>query len=350
MKKMTKALSLFLAVLMLALPLAGCGAATSSAPESSETEVSASQPESSLPEESSKQEAEKADINIIGLKGPTALGMLQIMENNEAGQANNNYHFTLVGAPDEITSKLISGEVDIAAVPTNLASVLYNKTEGGVKLLALNTLGVLYMVTKNEEVASIADLKGKTIYATGEGSTPQYALEYILTQNGLDPKTDVNIVYKSEHAEILPLMVSGEATIALLPQPFVTQALAKDADIKVALDMTEEWDKCVTDGSQLTMGCVVARTEFVEENKEAVDRFLEEYAASVEFVNGNVEDAAALSGKFDVIAEAVAAKAIPECNIALREGGAEIEKSRRRLVDRAASSKPPVGLRRKIPG
>ena len=207
MKKMTKALSLFLAVLMLVLPLAGCGAATSSAPESSETEVSASQPESSLPEESSKLEAEKADINIIGLKGPTALGMLQIMENNEAGQANNNYHFTLVGAPDEITSKLISGEVDIAAVPTNLASVLYNKTEGGVKLLALNTLGVLYMVTKNEEVASIADLKGKTIYATGEGSTPQYALEYILTQNGLDPKTDVNIVYKSEHAEILPLMV-----------------------------------------------------------------------------------------------------------------------------------------------
>lgn len=193
MKKMTKALSLFLAVLMLVLPLAGCGAATSSAPESSETEVSASQPESSLPEESSKLEAEKADINIIGLKGPTALGMLQIMENNEAGQANNNYHFTLVGAPDEITSKLISGEVDIAAVPTNLASVLYNKTEGGVKLLALNTLGVLYMVTKNEEVASIADLKGKTIYATGEGSTPQYALEYILTQNGLDPKTDVNI-------------------------------------------------------------------------------------------------------------------------------------------------------------
>lgn len=227
MKKMTKALSLFLAVLMLVLPLAGCGAATSSAPESSETEVSASQPESSLPEESSKLEAEKTDINIIGLKGPTALGMLQIMENNEAGQANNNYHFTLVGAPDEITSKLISGEVDIAAVPTNLASVLYNKTEGGVKLLALNTLGVLYMVTKNEEVASIADLKGKTIYATGEGSTPQYALEYILTQNGLDPKTDVNIVYKSEHAEILPLMVSGEATIALLPQPFVTQALAE---------------------------------------------------------------------------------------------------------------------------
>ena len=201
MKKMTKALSLFLAVLMLALPLAGCGAATSSAPESSETEVSASQPESSLPEESSKLEAEKADINIIGLKGPTALGMLQIMENNEAGQANNNYHFTLVGAPDEITSKLISGEVDIAAVPTNLASVLYNKTEGGVKLLALNTLGVLYMVTKNEEVASIADLKGKTIYATGEGSTPQYALEYILTQNGLDPKTAIRKAMQRFHGQ-----------------------------------------------------------------------------------------------------------------------------------------------------
>ena len=203
MKKMTKALSLFLAVLMLALPLAGCNSATSSARDAAGSSESASLPESSVQEGASEQETEKADINIIGLKGPTALGMLQIMENNEAGEANNNYNFTLVGAPDEITSKLISGEVDIAAVPTNLASVLYNKTEGGVKLLALNTLGVLYMVTKNEEVASIADLKGKTIYATGEGSTPQYALEYILTQNGLDPETDVNIVYKSEHAEIL---------------------------------------------------------------------------------------------------------------------------------------------------
>lgn len=320
MKRMTKALSLFLAVLMLALPLAGCSSTVSSAVTSEESSQADSQPESSLPEESSEEEVEKADVNIVGLKGPTALGMLQIMENNEAGQANNNYNFTLVGAPDEITSKLINGEVDIAAVPTNLASVLYNKTEGGVKLLALNTLGVLYIVTKNEEVASIADLKGKTIYATGEGSTPQYALEYILAQNGLDPQTDVNIVYKAEHSEILPLMISGEATVALLPQPFVTQALSKDDQIKVALDMTEEWNQCVTDGSQLTMGCVVARAEFVEENKEAVDRFLEEYAASVEFVNGNVEEAAALSGKFDVIAEAVAVKAIPECNIVFWEG------------------------------
>ena len=320
MKRMTKALSLFLAVLMLALPLAGCSSTVSSAVTSEESSQADSQPESSLPEESSEEEVEKADINIVGLKGPTALGMLQIMENNEAGQANNNYNFTLVGAPDEITSKLINGEVDIAAVPTNLASVLYNKTEGGVKLLALNTLGVLYIVTKNEEVASIADLKGKTIYATGEGSTPQYALEYILAQNGLDPQTDVNIVYKAEHSEILPLMISGEATVALLPQPFVTQALSKDDQIKVALDMTEEWNQCVTDGSQLTMGCVVARAEFVEENKEAVDRFLEEYAASVEFVNGNVEEAAALSGKFYVIAEAVAVKAIPECNIVFWEG------------------------------
>ena len=320
MTRLTKALSLFLAVLMLALPLAGCSSTVSSAVTSEESSQADSQPESSLPEESSEEEVEKADINIVGLKGPTALGMLQIMENNEAGQANNNYNFTLVGAPDEITSKLINGEVDIAAVPTNLASVLYNKTEGGVKLLALNTLGVLYVVTKNEEVASIADLKGKTIYATGEGSTPQYALEYILAQNGLDPQTDVNIVYKAEHSEILPLMISGEATVALLPQPFVTQALSKDDQIKVALDMTEEWNQCVTDGSQLTMGCVVARAEFVEENKEAVDRFLEEYAASVEFVNGNVEEAAALSGKFDVIAEAVAVKASPECNIVFWEG------------------------------
>lgn len=306
---MKKTLSLFLAALLMILPMTACGGATSSLESSS-----------SLAVESSVLEAEKTDVNIIGLKGPTALGMLQIMENNELGTANNRYQFSLVGAPDEITSKLISGEVDIAAVPTNLASVLYNKTKGGVKMLALNTLGVLYLVTKGEEVGSIVDLKGKTIYATGEGSTPQYALEYVLRQNGLDPKTDVNIVYKAEHAEILPLMVSGEATIALLPQPFVTQALAKDPDIKVALDLTKEWDKSVTDGSQLTMGCVVVRTAFLEEHKEAVDRFLEEYQASVDFVNGNVTEASQLSGKFDVIAQAVAEKAIPQCNIVFWEG------------------------------
>ena len=319
MRKTGKIGSFLLAALLMVLPLAGCGSTTSSVPASSQAASSLEEPSASQPAES-LPETEKTDISIIGLKGPTALGMLQIMENNQAGTAGNNYQFSLVGAPDEISGKLISGEVDIAAVPTNLASVLYNKTEGGVKLLALNTLGVLYMVTKNEEVTSIADLKGKTIYATGEGSTPQYALEYVLTQNGLDPQKDVNIIYKSEHAEILPLMVNGEATVALLPQPFVTQALAKDEAIKVALDLTEEWDKCVKDGSQLTMGCVVVRTAFLEENKEAVDRFMEEYAASVEFVNSQVDEAPALSGKFDVIAQEVAAKAIPQCNIVFWEG------------------------------
>lgn len=319
MKKTVKVWSFVLAALMVVLPLAGCAGTVSSAPASSQGESSGQDQSASQPEESLPQ-AQKAQIHVIGLKGPTALGMLQVMEKNEAGEAANDYTFSLAGAPDEITGKLISGEVDIAAVPTNLASVLYNKTEGGVKLLALNTLGVLYMVAKNEQIASVADLKGKTIYATGEGSTPQYALEYILSQNGLTVGSDVNVVYKSEHAEILPLMINGEATVALLPQPFVTQALAKDEGIQVALDITEEWDKCVNDQSQLTMGCVVVRTAFLEENKEAVDRFLEEYAASVEFVNGNVEEAAALSGKFEVIAQEVAAKAIPNCNIVFWEG------------------------------
>ena len=241
MKKMTKALSLFLAVLMLALPLAGCGAATSSAPESSETEVSASQPESSLPEESSKLEAEKADINIIGLKGPTALGMLQIMENNEAGQANNNYHFTLVGAPDEITSKLISGEVDIAAVPTNLASVLYNKTEGGVKLLALNTLGVLYMVTKNEEVASIADLKGKTVSVGAANSGVYFNAVDILGAYGIDVEKDISAVYQNfaDSADSLKngkvdaaFIVAGAPTTAITDLSTSKQAYLVSMDAK----------------------------------------------------------------------------------------------------------------------
>lgn len=313
MKQMKKFLAVLLVFVLVLLPLAGCQKTPSSMDENVSSQAQSSAPESA-------PEYEGIAINVMGLKGPTALGMLGLMGDAEDGTAKNEYHFALAGAPDEITGKLVNGEVDIAAVPTNLASVLYNKTEGGVTLLALNTLGVLYLVTKGEEVTSVEELKGKTIYATGEGSTPQYALEYVLTQNGLKPGEDVQIVYKAEHAEILPLLVSGQANIALLPQPFVTQALTKDEGIAVALDWTEEWEKAVDDGSELTMGCVVVRTAFLQENKAAVDMFLQEYAQSVEYVNANVAEAAVLSEKFDVIAAAVAEKAIPQCNIVLWTG------------------------------
>lgn len=252
-------------------------------------------------------------IRVGALQGPTGLGLVELMEKNEKKEATNLYEFTLAGAPDELSGKIINGELDIACLPTNVASVLYAKTEGKVNLLAVNTLGVLYMLQKNDAdvIGSIDDLSGETIYSTGQGATQEYVLDYLLTENGVE---DAEVVYKSEHAELATLMIEGSAEYALLPQPFVTTVTSKDDTVDVALDITEEWET-VTDGKQLTMGCVIVRTEFLEQNQAAVDTFLEELAQSVEFANTNVDEAAAYSGKFEVVNQEIAQKAIPECNI-----------------------------------
>lgn len=283
---------------------------------SQETESSIVVEESSEAESSKEDSYEKVDVKIAALKGPTALGMLDMMHQADEGTAPDNYQFTLAGSPDEILGSIIKGEYDIAALPTNVASVLYNKTEGEVQLIGLNTLGVLYCVEVGDSVHTIEDLKGKTIYNLGKGSTPEYTLNFLLEANGLNPETDVIVEYKSEASEVAALIANGEATIALLPQPFVTSLMTQNADVRVALDITEEWSK-VGDGSTLTMGCVVAQKSFVEAHPEVVERFLEAYAASVEFTNGDdtIETAAQYAESYDIIKAPVAQKAIPECNI-----------------------------------
>ena len=289
---------------------------------SDETTAENTETETPVDETEASEPAEKVDINLAALSGPTALGMLDLLEKNENGEAANNYNVTIATAPDEVTGKIISGELDIAAVPTNVASTLYNKTEGQVQIAALNTMGVLYVLETGDTIQSVADLAGKTIYATGQGSTPEYALNLVLEKNGLTPGEDVEIVFAVDNAEIAPLLASGEAQVALLPQPFVTSVLTQNENVRVALDLTEEWDKAVNGESGLTMGCVVVRKEFAEQNKEALDRFLDEYKQSVETVTSEegLAHAAELAEHYNIIKAAVAEKAIPECNIVFVEG------------------------------
>ncbi len=276
------------------------------------------------------EEADPVDVSVMALQGPTGMGMVEFMNEVDNGDiTDNNYEFTITSVTDEVTAALAQGETDIAAVPANLASVLYNNTDGGVEVLAINTLGVLYIVENGETVSSIEDLEGKTIYASGKGSTPEYALNYILEQNGIDPSTDVTIEWKSEHAECLSALLSDEDGIAMLPQPFVTTALSQNDSLRVALDLTEEWDAIQADSdtpSTLITGVVVARTDFIEENPEAVSAFLDHYQESVEFVNDNVEEAAELVGQYDIATAEVALKALPECNIVFIEGSEMQEK------------------------
>ena len=263
-------------------------------------------------------------VKVMALKGPTAMGMVQLMDQADTGQISDyDYQFTIAASADEVTPQLVQGNADIAAIPANLASVLYNNTDGQVEVLAINTLGVLYIVESGDTVSSVADLKGKTIYASGKGSTPEYALNYILSENGIDPENDVTIEWKSEHTECLSALLADENAIAMLPQPFVTTAQTKSDSIRVALDLTEEWDKLQADSSQpsaLITGVMVARTDFVEENPQAVSDFLDYYKTSVDFVNANTQEAAQLVGNYDIVTAEVAEKALPACNITFIEG------------------------------
>ena len=302
-----KSLSLAMA-LLLALSLTACG-----------TKQEAPAPEEPPAQETPVQEETPAEepvtTRIAALKGPTAMGLVKLMSDDPQFADGSLYDFTLAGAADEVTPSLIKGDLDMACVPANLASVLYNKTEVQIVTLAVNTLGVIYIVENGNAVRSMADLAGKTIVGAGKGSTPEYALRYLLSENGIDPDKDVTIDWKSEHAECVAALASGAATIALLPQPFVTVAQTKIEGLRMALDLTAEWD-ALDNGSGMITGVVVARKAFVEEHPAAVAAFLEDYAESVDWVNSNNADAAQLISEYGIIEAApVAQKALPYCNI-----------------------------------
>ena len=286
------------------------------------------------PEESKEEPANEAledvDISVAALKGPTAMGMVKLMEESEGDLTeSNHYTFTISAAPDEITPAIVQGKVDIAAVPANLAAVLSKKTEGGVKVIAINTLGVLYIVENGETINSVEDLKGKTIYASGKGSTPEYALNYMLKSNGIDPDSDVTIEFKAEHTECVSALEADPDGVAMLPQPFVTVAQLSNEKTRIALDMTKEWEeasKANGSSASLVTGVVIARSEFIDEHPEAVKLFLDQYEKSVAFTNENTEEAAGLIERYDIIKAAVAKKAIPYCNIVCIKGSDMKEK------------------------
>lgn len=324
---MKKTLSLILVLLMTLSLFSACGTEPeqqteapieTGSPVETPTEIPAEEPPAA-PDEVSEPESEPVNMRIAGLKGPTSIGMIQVMEKNDSGESANDYTFTVAGAADEITPLIIKGELDIAAVPANLASVLYNRTEGEIQVLAVNTLGVLYIVERGEAVTSLEDLRGKTIYATGKGSTPEYNLRYLLTSAGLDPDKDVTIEWKTEPSEVVAIMSEEPGSIAMMPQPYVTSARGQIEDLRVAVDLTAVWDELDT-GSAMVTGVVLARREFVEQYPEQIDAFLNEYKESAEFVNANVAEAAQLVEKFDIIKAAVAEKAIPYCNICFMQG------------------------------
>ena len=304
MKKVRAIVSLLLA-LTLALSLTACGGQANSEPEQPETQ----------------EEQTAAEINLYVLSGPTGIGAMNLWAASDAGETKNTYHITMPGANDEVVAALSKGDADIAAVATNLAATLYNKTEGSVTVLAVNTLGVLSLLSNGQEVNAVSDLKGKTIYAPGQGANPEYILRYVLTGNGLDPDKDVTLQFVGEGSELLTVWQSDPEAVILAPQPVATSILMQNENAKTLFDMTEEWDKIAGGDSTLMMGCVIVRNEFLQANPGAVELFLQEYAASIEKAQSDVEGTAALCEQYGLIPKAVLAqKAIPSCGLTFVTG------------------------------
>ena len=314
---MKKFVSLLLAF-SLALCLAACGGSASSAVSGSAASSEAASSEAASSE--AAQELSTTDaLRIAGLKGPTTMGLVNLLSMEADGTAAMDYDLQLYGAADEIVPLLMKGELDMAAIPANLAATLYQKTNGAIEVACINTLGVLYVVENGETVNSVENLKGKTIVTTGKGTTPEYVLRYILTENGVDPDNDVTLDFYSEATEALAQLQAGTSTIAMLPQPFVTSALAQVEGLRVALDMNEEWEKVA--GSKLVTGVLVARKDAVEADPARFAAFMDGYKASVEAANTDLENTAALCEQYGIVAKAaLAQKALPNCNIVFETG------------------------------
>lgn len=263
-----------------------------------------------------------ADVSVAALRGPTAMGLVKLMEDAAASSIDGvNYTFRLEGSPDAIVPLLVKGEVDIACIPANLASVIYNNT-GKIQILGINTLGVLYIVQYGgEPLNSIEDLKGKVIYSAGKGSTPEYSLEAILSGHGLEVGKDVTIEWKSEHIECVQALLAANGdgnAVAMLPQPFVSTAMMQNPDISIAFDLNKEWEALTS--VPLITGVVVATTSFTEEHPDLVDKFLGAYRDSVDYVNSDISGASKLIEDYGIVNREVAERALPYCNIVLIEG------------------------------
>lgn len=339
-----KAVAILMSIALGAMAFTGCGTGNNeAAPEEvtaeteAEAETQSEAEEESVTEEETAQTEEKTEImeeetteedtsyesvevKIGSLKGPTSMGLVYLMDQAEKGESANQYEFTMAAGADELLPSVISGDLDIVLVPANVASVLYNKTEGGVSVIDINTLGVLYMVSGNADIKEMADLAGKTVYLTGKGTTPDYVTQYLLAENNLTD--EVTLEYKSEATEVAAMLVEDTDAIGVLPQPFVTAACAQNENLSVVMDLTKEWAAIQGEGgSQLVTGVTVVRNDFLNENQAAVDKFLEEHKASAAYANENVEEAAELVVSAGIMEKAaVAAKAMPNCNITYIDG------------------------------
>lgn len=295
-KKTFSIISVLLCVIFFALCLSGCG-----------------------------QREKTTEIRIASLKGPTTIGLAKLYSDSDNNHTELKYNYSICGTADEISTGLIKGEFDMAAVPANLAAILNKKTSGEIKIAAINTLGVLYLLEKNTGISSIADLKGHTIITTGQGTTPEYTIRHILKANGLDPDKDVTLDFLSEASEVAAKASILQQAVLMLPEPYVEIAKSKDNTLKVFADLTEEWEKTDSESTVIT-GVLVVNSTFAANNPNALSAMLSEYEASAKFANSNISECAEILEKLDVFSASVAKNAIDKCHVVFENGSTMITK------------------------
>ncbi len=311
-----KVLCMLAAASMMAAMFAGCGSNAQEESVTTESEAVAAEGAEGEHEEQVEMTEENVVVRVGAMSGPTAMGMVKLMDDAESGNTLNEYEFAELSTDaSAFVAPLAKGELDIAAVPSNLAATLYNNTEGGIEVLAINNNGVLNVVERGEDVTSLADLAGKTVYATGQGAVPEYTIRYLLSANGMDPDSDVTIQWCSDTTEALSYINKDEHAVAILPQPFVTAACAQVEGLRIAIDLNDEW-AALNNGSSMVIGVVVVRREFAEAHPVEVAIFMDEYTESVAYAKEDVEGAAVLIEKYGIVGKAaIAQKALPGCHL-----------------------------------
>lgn len=321
---MKKLLCLLLALMLTTSMFASCKADETNTPDTTEAEPT---PEEVI-DDANQPQLSNEKVRVFTLKGPTGMGMAPIIEASNNKTAKLNYEFTIANAADEFTGNILKGDFEIACVPTNLAAVLNTKTNGAIQVAAVNTLGVLYVLEDGDTIKTVEDLNGKTIYSSGQGAVPEYALNYILDTFDVD----CEVIYESEHDVVVADLLSNKADVVLLPEPKVTAAMKNEKapeGLRVALDLTELWNEACEkneDDSALYMGCIIVNKNWAENNRYELAAFLKEYEASVNTVNSDVESASELIAKYEIIPKAPLAKAaIPNANIVFITGNDMID-------------------------
>lgn len=307
MKKRLLALAAFLA-----LTLAGCG--QSAQPQQEESSTPPATTEATETEVTAGYE-DGLVTQVASLKGPTSMGLSALMTSE-----NEHYEFNIYAAADEIVPLVVKGEVDIALVPANLAATLYQKTNGAIEVANINTLSVLQVVTPGDvEMSDLTALKGKTIYMTGKGTTPEASLRYLVEKNGMS-WDDMTVEFKTEATEVVSALQTDPTAFAVLPEPFATVAIQQLDNRHIALSLGDEWDRVSDNGSQLVTGVTIVREEFAEAHPAAMLQFAADAAESVAYVNGHPEDAATKIESLDIVKAPIAKLAIPRCNLVCMTG------------------------------